>query len=111
MKVTVEDNYTILTDERDTILDFAKYLEAIVPKNYDQHNLIIDLLQYDKLTLDELVAFINLSNYQRADKKSFVFVNTDIDYDIIPDEVIFVPTVQEAIDVIGMEEIERDLGF
>jgi hypothetical protein len=31
--------------------------------------------------------------------------------DEIPDELIIVPTIQEAQDVIGMEEIERDLGF
>jgi len=29
----------------------------------------------------------------------------------MPDEIIVVPTMQEAYDIIEMEEIERDLGF
>lgn len=111
MKVTEKDTCTILEDERDDVLDFASYLETIVPEKYEDRNLVIDLLKYTELTLEQLVAFIKLSNYQRADKKSFVFVNTGIDYDVIPDEMIVVPTIQEAEDIIQMEEIERDLGF
>ena len=111
MKVTQTDTYTILEDERDDVLNFASYLEIVVPEKYEDRNLVIDLLKYTELTLDQLVAFLKLSNYQRADKKSFVFVNTGIDYDVIPDEMIVVPTIQEAEDIIQMEEIERDLGF
>jgi len=29
----------------------------------------------------------------------------------MPDEIVVVPTMQEAYDIIEMEEIERDLGF
>ncbi len=111
MKVTVHDTYSILEDERDDVLDFAKYLEHIVPLKYEDSNLVIDLLKYEKLSLEELVQFLKLSNYQRGGKKSFVFVNQGLDYDLIPDEMIVVPTLQEAADIIEMEEIERDLGF
>lgn len=111
MKVTQKDTYTILEDEHDDVLKFASYLEYVVPEKYEELNLVIDLLKYTELTLEQLVAFIKLSNYQRADKKSFVFVNTGIDYDVIPDEMVVVPTLQEAEDIIQMEEIERDLGF
>ncbi len=111
MKITTKDKYTVLADDREDVVDFAKHLEFIVPKHYDQKNLIIDLLKYDTLQLEELVNFIKLSNYQRADKKSFVFVNKGINYDFIPDEMVVVPSIQEAIDVVEMEEIERDLGL
>ncbi len=111
MKVTAKATYTILEDERDDVIDFANYLERIVPDKYEDLNLVIDLLQYEKLTLDQLIHFIKLSNYQRGGEKSFVFVNEDIDYDLIPDEMLVVPTLQEAADIIEMEEIERDLGF
>lgn len=111
MKVIQKDTYTILEDERQDVLDFASYLERIVPDKYEDHHLVIDLLQYTELTLEQLIAFLKLSNYQRADKKSFVFVNTGINYDLVPDEMVMVPTLQEAEDIIQMEEIERDLGF
>lgn len=111
MKVTQTESYTILTDEHHDVLDFASYLSRIIPQKYKDHHLVIDLLKYETLTLEELVAFIHISNDQRSDKKSFVFVNSGIDYDVIPEEMIVVPTVQEAEDIIQMEEIERDLGF
>lgn len=111
MKVTHHDTYTILEDERDDVLDFARYLEHIVPAKYEDQNLVIDLLKYDSLSLEELVSFLKLSNYQRGGKKSFVFINTGIDIDLVPDEMVLVPTLQEAQDIIEMEEIERDLGF
>ena len=111
MKVIKHTTFTILGDEHDDVVDFAKYLENIIPQKYENLNLVIDLLKYEDLTLDQLVEFIKLSNYQRGNKKSYVFVNKGIDYDLIPDEMLVVPTVQEAGDIIEMEEIERDLGF
>jgi hypothetical protein len=111
MQVTVKDTLTIVADDRDDAIDFAQYLERIIPEKYESQNLIVDLLKYTELTLEQLVSFIKLSNYQRAGKTSFVVVNTGIDYDLVPDEMIVVPTILEAEDIIAMEEIERDLGF
>lgn len=111
MIITTLDSYTVLEDEGDDVINFAMYLERIVPEKYEDLNLVINLLKYEKLTLVELIQFLKLSNYQRGGKKSYVFVNNGIDYDLIPDEMMVVPTLQEAGDIIGMEEIERDLGF
>lgn len=111
MKVTEKATYTILEDERDKVRDFALHLENVVPLYYDKKNLVINILKYEKLTLEDLIQFLKLSNYQRADKLSYVIVNKGIDYDLVPDEMIVVPTLDEAGDIIEMEEIERDLGF
>ena len=111
MKVTVNDTYTILEDEHDDVIDFAAYLGRVVPDKYQDLNLVIDLLKYDSLSLEQLMAFSKLSNEQRESKKSYVFVNTGIDIDLIPSEMSLVPTLLEAEDIIAMEEIERDLGF
>lgn len=111
MKITTKDTFIILEDERDNVVDFATYLESVIPSKYGQNNIVLDILKYDALSLEQLLAFLKLSNAHRANKKSLVFVNTGIDYDLIPDELIVVPTIQEAEDIISMEEIERDLGF
>ena len=50
-----------------------------------------------------------MSNKHRGRKKSFVLVTNKVPFDEIPDEICVVPTVQEARDIIEMEEIERDL--
>jgi len=40
-----------------------------------------------------------------------VIVNNAVDIDEVPSEMTVVPTLQEAFDIVEMEEIERDLGF
>ena len=46
-----------------------------------------------------------------SEKHSFVIVSENIDIDKIHEDLIVVPTQQEAFDIIEMEEMERDLGF
>lgn len=111
MKIEKFDNYTVLTDERTDVEAFISYLDRIVPEKFEHHNLVIDLLQYKDLSLPQLLKFLKLSTYHRSTKHSFVIVNDGIDVDDIPFELVVVPTVTEARDIIEMEDIERDLGF
>jgi len=111
MKTNVTDKFTILADDRGDIVSFASYLEHIVPKKFEDDHLIIDLLSFPTLHLTEALAFLKIATYHRSSKHSFVLVSTGIDIDEIPDELVIVPTLQEAEDIIEMEAIERDLGF
>tara|TARA_R110002020_G_scaffold454847_1_gene670821 strand:+ start:263 stop:598 length:336 start_codon:yes stop_codon:yes gene_type:complete len=111
MKVDKKETFTILGDEEDNIEKFASFLEFIIPKAYTEENLIIDLLKYEEFNLHDLLCFLKISNKQRAAKKSFVLVNKAINSDVVPEEILVVPTIQEAKDVIDLEEIQRDLGF
>lgn len=111
MKTKITDRYTVLIDERDNASNFARYLERIVPEKFEHSNLIIDLDKYKALQLPQLLEFLKLSNYHRSTKHSFVVVNNAINIDDIPYEMTVVPSLQEAIDIVEMEEIERDLGF
>ena len=110
MKTEEKDNYVILRDERDDVKDFAEFLTRIQDKFKDQ-NLVIDIQKYGELTLDELLKFLKLSFNHRKGGKSLVIVNDTINIDEVPEEIHVVPTLQEAEDLIGLEEIERDLGF
>ncbi|WP_028375030.1 hypothetical protein [Leeuwenhoekiella sp. MAR_2009_132] len=111
MIITQNDTFTILEDEEDGVKDFASFLEFIIPKAYSDVNLVIDLLKYENITLDELLSFLHISNTQRAAHKSFVLVNKVPQIDRVPEELMVVPTLEEAKDVIDLEEIQRDLGF
>ena len=73
--------------------------------------LVIDLLKYEKLSLEDLLLFLPVSNEQRAANKSFVIVNKAVHIDRVPEEIMVVPTLGEAKDVIELEEIQRDLGY
>lgn len=111
MKVSKHDTYQVIEDEKENIAEFGTFLEYIIPKKFSSENVVVDLLKYHPLTLPELLNFLIVSNKHRATKKSFVIVNDSIHPDIIPEELIVVPTLPEAEDVIELEEIERDLGF
>lgn len=110
MKTEQKDNYIILSDEKDDVEDFADFLTRIQNRFKDQ-NVVIDIQKYGNLTLEELLKFLKLSFTHRKGKKSLVVVNDTINIDVVPDEIHVVPTFQEAEDLIGLEEIERDLGF
>lgn len=111
MKISEHDNYIVLEDDRNDVEDFASFLEYIIPKKNEGQNVVIDLLKYDDLTLEQLLLFLNASNNHRETNHSFVIVNNAISPDDLPGELAVVPTLQEAEDLIEMENIERELGF
>jgi hypothetical protein len=43
--------------------------------------------------------------------KSFVVVVGTMSVSQLPEDIATAPTLQEALDIIEMEEIERDLGY
>ena len=110
MKVTEKEGYKIFADEKDDVTQFASFLESM-HENFKQDNVVIDILKYGELSLEELLNFLKLSNKHRQGKRSFVIANDTINIDLVPEELVVVPTLEEAGDIIQMEEIERDLGF
>ena len=111
MIINTSKTFTVLKDQKDDIEDFARFLIRSIPTRFQDQNLIIDLLSYTDLSLNQLLLFIELSNQHRMLKHSFVIVNNALDPDTLPNEIMVVPTLLEAQEVILMEEIERDLGF
>ena len=103
-----EGNTTIVFQENIALNKFLENLHGAYEKVRDDH-LIINLFSFDSLNTNDLLEFLNLSNTHRARRKSFVLVTKKVPYDEVPDEICVVPTVQEARDIIEMEEIERDL--
>jgi len=111
MKIENKENLVILTDEKNDIKDFASFLEYQIPKKFKGQNVVLDLLEYKKLNLPDLLLFLKVSNLHRKTKQSFVIINDAIPVDDIPMEMTVAPTLQEGEDIVQMEEIERDLGF
>ena len=78
---------------------------------FKNENLIIDFLGNININIEELLLFLILSTNHRENGTSFVIVCKDIDIDEVPDEINVVPTFTEALDILEMDAIERDLGF
>jgi len=105
-----EGNITIITQEKASIIELVKKLEVLYER-FKNDNVIISLTSLNKIPLEQIVEFLQISNKHRKAKHSFVIVTDKVDLDEMPDEIIVVPTLQEAYDIIEMEEMERDLGF
>ena len=103
-------NVSIITQETVSIIELAKKLQAIYPR-FQKDNIVVNLTTLKQLKTEDLLEFLHLSNQHRNKEHSFVIVSAKIDIDEVPDELVVVPTLQEAYDIIEMEEIERDLGL
>lgn len=108
MKITEKENYSILEDDKDNVEGFSNYLENHAYPQFKNKNVVIDLLKYKKLTLKELLTFLQLSNKHRKQNKSFIIVNDTININEIPDELAVVPTLKEADDYIQLDELQRE---
>ena len=103
-----EGNSTIVYQENISLLKFVENLNSAYEKLKNDH-IIVNLFSFSRLSSDEILEFLELSNQHRKANKSFVLVTDKVSYDEVPDEISLVPTIQEAMDLIEMEDIERDL--
>lgn len=105
-----EGTTTIVFQEKTSFSAFMENLD----KAYDRlknDNIIVNLFSFDTLTTDNLLGFLQISIEHKSSGKSFVLVSNKVSYDAVPDEMTVASTIQEAKDLIEMEEIERDLGI
>lgn len=105
-----DENITIITQEKASVVELVKKLDVLYER-FKNDNVIINLSSLNKITLEHIVEFLQLSNTHRKSKHSFVIVTDQISLTEIPDELVVVPTIKEAYDIIEMEEMERDLEF
>ena len=103
-------NISIITQEKASIVEMVKKLEILYDR-FKNDNIIICLTSLKPILVEEIIEFLQISNRHRRSKNSFVIVTNKLDLDDAPDEIVVVPTMQEAYDIIEMEEMERDLGF
>ena len=105
-----EGTTTLVYQEKTSLPTFMDNLAKAYP-TMKRDNLIINLFSFRKLNANDLLEFLDLSNTHKAGGRSFVLVTDRISYEEVPDEISLVPSVQEARDMIEMEEIERDLDL
>ncbi len=103
-------NTSIITQEKESIIELVKKLE-VLHERFKHNNVVINLSTLNKVSLQDIVEFLQISKTHRKAKHSFVLVADIPNLDEAPDEIMVVPTLQEAYDIIEMEVIERDLGF
>ena len=110
MIVNSFQNLIEINQERLSTPEFINKIKADFSL-FSNNNIIVILVSLIPLTRSELSEFLLLSNTHRENGHSFVIVTNNIDIDSIPEELIVVPTLIEAKDVVEMEEMERDLNL
>jgi short subunit dehydrogenase-like uncharacterized protein len=110
--MTVEklEDITLCKCTENTVSDFFIVFKEKY-SNFECANLILDFSDLKGVKTENITLFSNFSEKHRQAGTSFVIVMNGVDFDSLPDEIIAVPSIQEAQDIIEMEKIERDLGF
>lgn len=110
MKIKKEENAYIVLLQKSEVKQAAERLKGDYKELKDKH-IIVDLSKIKITEALDLIPFVEISTRHKISKKSFVMLTDSIDIDKVPEELAVAPTVQEAYDIIEMEDIERDLGF
>ncbi|WP_394760150.1 ribonuclease Z [Flavobacterium sp.] len=110
MKVEEKGHTIIIKDTQGDLTSFLLKLDHDYT-TFSKHNLIIDLSSYKSLITKDVLLFTDLCKKHKKRKKSFVMVASEFDFNSNTKNIVVVPSILEAHDIIEMEEIERDLGF
>lgn len=110
MKFEVTDHIALIFENQNNTIDFFKTFENIYPK-IQSKNIIISLDDFQILASDFIEKILKISDSHQKGKRSFVIVSSRVVPDKLPETLIWAPTLQEAKDIIEMDEIQRDLGF
>ena len=110
MIVTKTDSYTHI---KSTQISVGQFFEEFKNRNkeFTGEHLIIDISEKININIKEILLFLKESVQHRKNGTSFVLVCSGISIDDVPDEINVVPTFTEALDILEMDAIERDLGF
>jgi len=117
MQSSTYNSYMVLSPDTantnagsDVVSDFFDELNEKIT-NFKDKSLILDFSDLSEVDLNKILLFSQLSGKHKRHNKSFVLVVQNLDYDVIPVELVVVPTLREAKDIIEIEDIERDLGI
>jgi len=110
MKLTKTNQYTLVKPTEKSINEFFKLFEENQSEFQNEH-IIIDFSEKINMNIEELMLFLELSLTRKKDGTSFVLISHGQNIDEISDEISIVPTFKEALDILEMDAIERDLGF
>ncbi|MCM4158032.1 ribonuclease Z [Gramella sp. AN32] len=110
MKLTRKDKYLLITSESEELTAFISNITK-AHNEFKEENVIFDISQFENLSEEDFLGFLEISSIHREGNKSFVIINNSLSIDELPEELVVVPSLQEAEDIIQMDDIQRDLGF
>ncbi|PQJ73743.1 hypothetical protein [Polaribacter butkevichii] len=110
MQIDQKETYTIISCEENTFSEFYDSF-LIEEEKRQKENIIVQISNDCKASIKEFLLFLRIAEQKKENGTSFVIVNSNVNIDDFPDSLNITPTLQEAIDVLEMEAMERELGF
>ena len=105
------DNNIVIVNFNNTIEDdFFIFFNNIYKEIIDK-NIIIDFGEKNIFISSFLDKLINISTSHQNLNLSFVIVSSLLNSESIPESLVWSPTLNEAKDIIEMDEMQRDLGL
>ena len=105
------DNNTVIVNFNDIVKeDFFVFFNTIYKKIMDK-NVIIDFGEKNIFNDSFLGKLSNLSISHQNLNLSFVIVSSLLNSESIPESLVLSPTLNEAKDLIEMDEIQRNIGL
>ena len=110
MIIDQDKNTVVITQEKTSTVELVKKIDVLYER-FKNNNMIVNITKIDNVQLSDFTEFLQLSRKHRKAKHSFVIVSNTANIDELPEELIVVPSLTEAFDIIEMEIMERDLGI
>ena len=117
MKIEKNTTYFLITPEpesnRTADENYQEFVESLKEKliTFKKNNLILDFSNLINIDLNKILLLSHISETHKKTNSSFVLVCKGIELNDLPEQLMVVPTLQEAKDIVEIEDIERDLGI
>lgn len=110
MLIKKKKKYTLISSDENS---FSEFYNSFFKNKDDFKNEHLVLFISDKIAVSkqDFLLFLDFSENKKENGTSFVLVNTTVNIDDFPENFNICPTIQEAEDILEMEEIERELDF
>ena len=110
MKFEIKDTTVIIYQNKQISSDFFKSFDFNYHK-FHFNNIILIIDETQNSEPDFVNTVFKLTKSHLLHKKTFVVVAPKWSQSDISEDIVCVPTLQEALDLIEMDEMQRDLGF
>ena len=110
MQIKEANNYTLISSDEDSFKEFQKSVFKKI-NDFDKNHLIIQISEELSIDKKDFLLFLKIAEQKKENGTSFVVLNSSVNADDFDENLNIVPTLQEAQDILKMENIERELGF
>lgn len=101
--------------EKFTLLkDFEELEHSLLKKTLqtlEKKNVVLVFPKKSSIRNKDFLVFLDIAQEKNGNGTSFVIISNEVSIDDVPEGLNIVPTLQEAEDIIDMENMERELGF